>query len=127
MIYEYKTAKGEPRKWILQQFVISGLRRLSYKTPMRAAALTAARVERGKYKCAICQEIYTKRRICVDHIEPVLDTNLGFTTWDSYIERLFCTPQKLQILCKSCHNAKSKAENKDRRKNYQSKRKNKNA
>jgi hypothetical protein len=123
MIYEYKTAKGQPRKWVLQQFVISGLRRMSYKTPMRADALRAARMERGKYKCAKCQNIYGKRQICVDHIEPVLPISVGFTTWDSYIQRLFCHSAGLQVLCKKCHNAKSKEENKDRRKNYQKRKK----
>ncbi len=121
MIYEYKNAKGEPRKWVLQQFLISGLRRMSYKTPMRADALKNARVKRGKYKCAMCLQIFGKRQICVDHIQPVISTKKGFTTWDSYIKKLFCTPQGLQILCRKCHNIKSKGENKERRKNYKNK------
>ena len=121
MIYEYKNAKGEPRKWILQQFLISGLRRMSYKTPMRADALKKARVKRGKYKCAMCLQIYGKRQICVDHIQPVISTQQGFTTWDSYIKKLFCIPEDLQILCRKCHNIKSKEENKERRKNYKNK------
>jgi len=46
----------------------------------------------------------------VDHIKPVVDPAVGFTTWDDYIERMFCEADNLQVLCKACHDAKSEEE-----------------
>lgn len=119
MIVEYTNKKGQLKKWILQVAVISGLRRLSYRTPMRAAAMTAARIERGKYRCATCKKIFGRKNIAVDHIQPVVNPNTGFIGFDDYIKRLFCPFDGLQILCNngktSCHKKKSASENKLRR------------
>lgn len=119
MIVEYTNKKGEPRKWILQVALIAGLRRLSYRTPMRSSAMTKARISRGKYKCASCKGTFGRKSIAVDHIEPVVNPDTGFTTFDEYIKRLFCPSSGLQILCnngkKSCHKLKSQLENKRRR------------
>jgi len=46
----------------------------------------------------------------VDHIIPVIDPATGFTTWDAFIERLFCDRDNLQVLCTSCHDIKTKEE-----------------
>jgi formate-dependent nitrite reductase cytochrome c552 subunit len=40
----------------------------------------------------------------------VVDPKEGFTTWDSYIERLFCPAEHFDVLCKSCHEAKTQIE-----------------
>lgn len=120
LIYKYKNAKGEDREWVLSQFVISGLRRMSYKIPMRAAALSRARVKRGKYKCEMCGKIVSKSQIAVDHILPIVPVT-GWDTFDGYIKRLFCMPEGLSIICKNpCHANKTKEENAQRRKNKKS-------
>lgn len=106
--------------WVLDAFLFSGLRRMSYRTPLRAAALSAARVKRGKYKCAKCGNVFGRKQIAVDHVDPVVDPKTGFVDWNQYIKRLFCAVDKLQILCNngktSCHKIKSKEENAERRK-----------
>lgn len=88
-----------------------------------------ARIARGVYRCAECKEAVapttregSKRvqNIFVDHIEPIIDPTKGFTTWDECIDRMFCEKENLQLLCKSCHDAKSKLEREiaaNRRKN----------
>lgn len=57
------------------------------------------------------------KMIAVDHINPIIDPEVGFTTWDDYISKLYFG--KLQILCnypglmdgkESCHSMKTKAE-----------------
>lgn len=69
---------------------------------------------RGQYECAECHEIVAptiydedkKKRvknICVDHIVPVVDPDVGFTTWDEVIEGMFCEVENLQLLCRACH------------------------
>jgi len=120
-VINYKNAKGQERKWILSQFVISGLRRLSYKIPSRSIALTRARVKRGWYKCELCGKLVKKSAISVDHKLPIVPIS-GWDSFDGYIERLFCNPEDLQIICKDpCHSSKTKLENSARRKHKKSK------
>lgn len=78
-----------------------------------------ARVERGFYLCACCKEsvpattkVGKKRQknVFVDHIDPIVNPETGFTTWDDFIERMFCEKENLQLLCKSCHDKKSSEE-----------------
>lgn len=67
---------------------------------MRRDALAAARIERGKYNCAICNQIFGPKEIHVDHIEPAgsLINDLG-----GFCERLFCESNGLRVLCAACH------------------------
>ena len=89
-----------------------------------------ARIERGIYRC----EGYKKRwhkvpaslpalpgkkrqdNALVDHIEPVVSTTDGFTGWNDMIERMFVEKDKLQLLCRDCHNKKT-ADEREQRKN----------
>lgn len=73
-----------------------------------------AKVSYGRYKCKACQNTFSPSEINVDHVEPVIATT-GFTTWDDYINRLFCPADQMQILCKPCHSVKSATENKARK------------
>jgi hypothetical protein len=88
---------------------MSKLRSASYKWPARNQALINARVERGKYKCAMCNEIFSRDQVQIDHIEPVIGLN-GFTTWDDVITRMFPEPEGFQILDLNCHDGKTAAE-----------------
>ena len=84
-----------------------------------AECLKAARVGRGEYLCSGCKETVpatTKvggrrtKNVHVDHIEPIVDPDVGFVSYDVLIERMFCETEGFQILCKPCHNNKSSAE-----------------
>jgi 5-methylcytosine-specific restriction endonuclease McrA len=48
--------------------------------------------------------------IYVDHIKPVVDPEVGWTTWDDVIENMFCELDNLQLLCGPCHKIKSQEE-----------------
>lgn len=112
-----------------RSFIISLLRRGTYKWAPRSKVQSDARVGRGLYLCAGCNQTvpltYKEGRkkiqnIFVDHIKPVVDPKAGFTTWDDYIEGMFCEEENLQVLCKSCHDKKSDEERKiavERRRN----------
>jgi hypothetical protein len=52
----------------------------------------------------------------VDHIEPV-GTLRTFEDLPEFCRRLFVGIDKLQVLCKTCHNKKTLAETKERKKN----------
>lgn len=80
-----------------------------------------ANVSRGFYLCAECKEhvpttllqVSPRKRvknIFVDHIKPVVDPAVGFVDWNTIIERMFCEIDNLQVLCKECHDIKSKEE-----------------
>ena len=65
------------------------------------------------YKCNSCKEDFPAKEVQVDHIEPVVDFK-GFSSWDIFIERLFCEKENLQVLCKECHLIKTQLEKKER-------------
>ena len=97
-----------------KQWLINKLRKASYMWAERNLAVTMARVERGWYKCATCDERFKRDQIQVDHIQPVVKLK-GWTDWDDYINRLFCEEHSgYQILCKPCHIKKTALENHQR-------------
>ncbi len=61
------------------------------------------------YKCAVCAVDFPMKLVQVDHIKPIVGVN-GLTTWDKFIERLYCEAKNLQVLCKACHKIKTKKE-----------------
>jgi hypothetical protein len=100
-------AKKSKGKQTLSTFIKGLLRRGSFHWRARTEAMTAARVERGRYKCATCEDLFGPKEVALDHIKPVVDPKVGFTTWDDYIERLFCPMDGFQVICHSCHDAKT--------------------
>lgn len=66
------------------------------------------------YFCNHCAKLFTAKAIEIDHITPVVDPVVGFTTWDDYISRLFCEIENLQALCKPCHKLKTAEEKQTR-------------
>lgn len=67
------------------------------------------------FKCNKCKKHFPTSQVAVDHIKPVVGKE-GFTTWDSFIENLFCEIEGLQVLCETCHNKKTKKEQTIRKK-----------
>lgn len=116
---EKTRADGEWTEARFTSFVKSQLRNGSQKWPPKHKVMQAAKVSRGVYKCAGCgQHVpYTikdgdgrRRNIAIDHIEPIVDPAIGFTTWDEFINNLYCDSSNLQLLCDECHTKKSAEE-----------------
>lgn len=112
--------KKQRGKQNLNTFVKGLLRRGTFHWRARTEAMTAARVERGKYKCAHCQDLFGPKEVDLDHRDPVVDPKTGFTTWDDYINRLFPPADMWDVLCKQCHENKTLIEDK-MREHYKSK------
>ena len=103
-----------------QGFIINLLRRGMIKYPNKFDCLKAARVGRlpnkatGRlaehYQCKKCKNSFIKNDVQVDHKKPVVDPKDGFVDWNTYIDRLFCEPKNLQVLCKACHKVKTQKE-----------------
>jgi 5-methylcytosine-specific restriction endonuclease McrA len=104
-------------------FITSVLRSGFRRWPPKYKALNAACVgvlknkktkRDGKhYTCALCSKVHPSSNVQVDHILPVVAPE-GFDTWGTYIERLFCEQDNLQVVCKPCHKKKSASERKAR-------------
>lgn len=97
-------------------FVRNQLRAGSRKWAPIQEVKKEANIDRGQYLCAGCGQIVPptvkqgrKRvtNIFVDHIDPIVDPNIGFTSFDDYIDRLYCEKDNLQLLCGECHDKKS--------------------
>lgn len=112
-------------KWTegrFHSFVTSTLRSGSRRWPPKYETLNEAKTEKKKnpssgriaqfYRCNACKEEYVAKDVQVDHKKPVVDPERGHTTWDDYIERLFCEKKNLQVLCKGCHQVKTAKEKK---------------
>jgi 5-methylcytosine-specific restriction endonuclease McrA len=96
------------------------------KSPHRAAALKKTRVELIRYnkdgskakkpsvfyKCESCTGLFKPNEIEIDHVIPLgpapgsKNAPVGLT-WTTFISRLFCGPENLQALCKTCHRQKT--------------------
>lgn len=117
---------GEWTEARFRSFVTSALRAASRRYPPKYKALKEAFAGRkvnaktGKqamhYTCAKCSKHFVATDVQVDHIHPVVDPKKGFTTWDNFIERMFCEIENLQVLCKPCHKIKTDQEKLERKK-----------
>jgi len=95
------------KEFSLHYYIISVLRRASYRFRSRTIAFGRARIKRGLYKCADCDGEFDRYDVQLDHIEPVVDPIDGFISWDIFIKRLFIEPEGYACLCKNCHSIKT--------------------
>jgi hypothetical protein len=90
----------------------------AWRDPARAEALKQAEVKRsGKtfYRCAITKKLFTIDQVKVDHIDPVVDPNVGWVDYNTYMSRLFCPVDQLQVISRKEHDKKTKREGKLRK------------
>lgn len=80
--------------------------------------MNKARVERGKYKCNLCSGIFPRKEITLDHKNPVVQPEVGFVDFDTYIERMFVDEDGFQVLCNKCHDKKTAEERLIRKQSY---------
>ena len=62
------------------------------------------------YRCAKCLGAFPSKDVQVDHIKPIINPSIGFTTWDDVVNNMFCEKNNLQVLCLACHKIKTQAE-----------------
>lgn len=99
-------------------FIRSALRKAWVRWPPNQATKKAARISRGRYLCAgwgrdahevdasIKVDGVRKNNVFTDHIDPIGP----HLTWDETVSRMFIEKDGLQVLCKECHDKKTKAE-----------------
>lgn len=109
----------------LKSFITSTLRGGFRRYPPKYEVLKEAFVDKrlnektkrvsSHYRCNSCDGVYPTKEVNVDHVNPIVSPETGFTTWDTFIANLFCDKNNLQVLCSTCHTAKSAVENKIRK------------
>lgn len=73
------------------------------------------------YICGICKEHVPEsirkdgksvRNVFIDHIDPICEPSKSYYdyTLDELLDRINCDPSNLQVVCKQCHDIKSKKE-----------------
>lgn len=118
--------------------IISALRRLSYSWEPRKNVTNAAKRAPAVFECENCGKwCYTGKskasyeklleqfpdknlqmeRIDIDHRQPIISVEHGFTDWNDLINGMFCGEDNLWAICKTCHDEKTKKE-KELRKKY---------
>lgn len=98
-------------------FLRSGLRSTYNKWPAKWEVLGAAKrpysgagkQQKWEYQCASCQQWHKQKDVSVDHKVPAGSLN-SFDDIAGFVERLFVGADGLQLLCKGCHDAKTKEE-----------------
>jgi len=118
-----KPKEWTPARW--HAFVVSVLRSGTRKYPPKYETLNEAKTTKQinkrtlrlaqHYLCRKCQKEYPASEVQVDHVAPVVGPE-GFVSWDSFIKNLYCDKENLQVLCTSCHDAKTKKERETRKK-----------
>lgn len=68
-------------------------------------------------RCKHCKLPTPKYKAQVDHEHPIvpITSSLEDMTWDEVVNRTWCNPQNLQVMCKDCHKGKTLEENRFRR------------
>lgn len=104
-----------------RNFIKNLLRSGTMKWGPKQKCLANARTRRGFYECAECKREVPAtiahpgtgkrtKNIIVDHNPPIIDPEVGFTTWDDFIEKMFCELDSLQAICHACHTSKTSEE-----------------
>jgi 5-methylcytosine-specific restriction endonuclease McrA len=96
-------------------FIINSMRRASYRWPGRWLAEKRTALGKGLYYCENpeCGIIVKKKETQMDHVIPVIPVT-GFDSWEGVLDRMFCSPDGFQRLCKACHRVKTDLENSQR-------------
>lgn len=107
---------GTPRakpKWNSNAAFRGALRRVFARSPAIIAVKSRARKEEPKYnkdgslskkpsvlfQCAECKGWFKGTFVAVDHIIPVINPETSFVDWNTFIERLDCSEDNLQVVC----------------------------
>lgn len=99
-----------------KSFIINTLRRGTYRWPGRWLAEKRSKLsERGSYYCENpeCGLVCRKSETQMDHIIPVVLTS-GWDGLENVADRMYCSPEGFQRLCRECHAIKTKTENQTR-------------
>ena len=105
--------KKKKPKYNENSAIRSAVRRAFSRSPLVQEVLRDVRIEEPKYNkdgrkskkpavfyiCAACRMKFKGKHTAVDHIDPVVVPKQGFVDWNTFISRLWCKKENLQVLC----------------------------
>ena len=65
--------------------------------------------QKWEYHCNKCKNWFKSDQVNVDNIEPAGSLNCS-NDLPAFVDTLFCEQENLQVLCKTCHDEKTKLE-----------------
>lgn len=112
----------------VEREIRGAIRRVFVRSPIIREVLMAVRQEVPKfnldgsrskkdavqYQCALCSLWTKSTEVSVDHIHPVVSVEEGFIDFNTFVTRLFCSKENLQVICNVCHEKKTYKERIDR-------------
>ena len=102
-------------KWTTAKFwsfLRSGFRQKFNRWPPKYECLEKAKRtvsgqrHRYEYQCAECEGWFKQKDVEVDHITPVGSLN-NYDDLVGFVKRMFVSTDKLRVVCKTCHKAKT--------------------
>lgn len=112
--------------------IIAAIRRVFSRSDLRRTVVEGKRIDNNDVSrprvtrwsiCEGCQQAVPTYTTEVDHVDPVvpLDRAGADMPYDEIIDRIWCDPNNLAVLCKPCHALKTADEGKIRRANKKGK------
>jgi hypothetical protein len=104
-------AGGEWSEAAFWGFLRSGLRQLSRRWPplvriavnaVRRPSQSGNKRQKWEYQCADCDGWFMRKNVEVDHMLPCGSLR-SLQDIAGFIDRLFCEPDGLRVLCDRCH------------------------
>lgn len=98
-------SRSDLRKQALEKTIVPG-----YHDPARPRVTKWSR-------CTVCAQMNPTYLTEIDHMDPIVPVTIAFAdmSLDTLEDNIWCELERLQGICKVCHKAKTKAENKLRR------------
>lgn len=104
-------------------FIRGALRKAASRYPVKLSIKKKARRKKPEgvegrhvyeFQCKHCTGWFPDKDVEVDHIIPA-GTLKTYNDLPRFVELLFCEEDNLQLLCKTCHRAKTKREREERK------------
>jgi len=94
-----RSALRQKSRWFKPNAEAKKRARIPYKGPNKR--------RKWSYICKSCKKHFMDKEVAVDHIVPA-GTLRCADDLPQFVERLFCEVDGLQVLCKTCHDKKTK-------------------
>jgi hypothetical protein len=126
---------AKKKSYVPKGKIINNLRSIHRHCKHKRDAKNAAKVAPSTYGCDFCgkwvyegtsdknfaklqeensEKTVVRGKIEMDHQEAVIDPKKGWQGWDEYINRMWCSPDGYNRLCRECHQEKTNRETKKR-------------